>query len=205
MACPSFLPAGTSRATPVSPSPSRVRRGNGVLLVPPAGLAVGYPQVGETRSQRNGWDFGVGRQKEAAKNRPRGSMGVWLCLVPMAVPLGGTFPHWHQQCSRPRSSGMLGHHHPSIAILESPREQGWHSQGGIFLGRGTGPAAVGNSRWAEGESWSQGGFGFKQGQLGAGDPPALWGFSTPKQPEHRQALKGLRGSETGQRGETGVK
>lgn len=35
MACPSFLPAGSSRATPLSPSSSRVRRGNGVLLVPP--------------------------------------------------------------------------------------------------------------------------------------------------------------------------
>lgn len=35
MACPSFLPTGSPRATPLSPSPSRVRRGNEVLLVPP--------------------------------------------------------------------------------------------------------------------------------------------------------------------------
>lgn len=41
MVCSSFPSEGTHRATPVSPSPPGVRRGNGVLLVPPARLAVG--------------------------------------------------------------------------------------------------------------------------------------------------------------------
>lgn len=188
---PSFLPLGTSRATPVSPSPSRVRRGNGVLLIPPARPAAGYPQVGDTQSWRNCWDFGVGRQKKAAKNRPRGSADVRLCPEPPVALLRGTSPHWDWQCPRLWSFEMVGHHHPRITILGSPQEQGQQSQRGIFLGRGTSPAAAGNSHWTEGESLSQEGFGFKRGQLGAGDLPAPWGLSIPKQLWHCQVLEGL--------------
>lgn len=46
MMCSSFPHEGSPRATPVSPSPPRVRRGNGVLLVPLARLAVGTCEWG---------------------------------------------------------------------------------------------------------------------------------------------------------------
>lgn len=158
MLCPSFLPAGTPRATPVSPSPSSVRRGNGVLLVPPAKLAVGYLWLGDTRSQRNHWDFGVGRQKETAKNRWRGSAGAWLCSMPLVALLGVTF-HW--QCPQLWSSGVLGHHHPSTTILGSP-SRGHRRRRASRAREGHQPSCTcGNPHWAGGESWSQGGFEFK--------------------------------------------
>lgn len=106
----------------------------------PAGLAAGKARVGHTQSQRSPCDFGMGRQREAAKNRLKGSADVCLCSIrgsSMADLLGATFPHW--QYSQAQSCGMLGHHHlstiiPEIGIPESKSGSGRAREGLLQAG-----------------------------------------------------------------------
>lgn len=125
MACPSFLPTGSPRATQLSPSPARVRRGNGICLFPSSGPAVGclcvlYP--GNTRFQRNYQNFGAGRPKATARNRCRGSTGIRLCPVPVGAPLGWALPGQHWQHLWLQSPRMLMPQRPSSTTLGSPSQ-----------------------------------------------------------------------------------
>lgn len=185
------------------------------FLFPPSGPAVGYLCVvypGNTRFQRNHQNFGVGRQKAAARNRWRGSTGIRLCPMPVAAPLGRKFPHQHWQHPWLWSSGMLMPKHTSITTLGSPSQDfhPWITARGYSRPRERFFWAVAPAQLQQeihirqkGKVGSRDGFGSK-GLLGAGGPQHR-GDSAPQAVLASPSPGGLGGSEMGQRVETGVK